>query len=147
MGPVSRPQRKHDNNESVITIDIPKEQNQDAKGELEEFKKMIADPKPAQKDTSMEDKEKHKQEKMALALMMAKFDAVSVRVLCLCGPAAVAPPSDLRSCASSSGTIQQDTFSDKDEQPRQILAMLDAIDSYRSVSTLTHEDIVSVRRC
>ena len=78
MGPVSRPQRKHDNNESVITIDIPKEQNQDAKGELEEFKKMIADPKPAQKDTSMEDKEKHKQEKMALALMMAKFDAVSL---------------------------------------------------------------------
>ena len=147
MGPVSRPQRKHDNNESVITIDIPKEQNQDAKGELEEFKKMIADPKPAQKDTSMEDKEKHKQEKMALALMMAKFDAVSVRVLCLCGPAAVAPPSDLRSCASSSGTIQQDTFSDKDEQPRQILAKLDAIDSDRSVSTLTHEDIVSVRRC
>ena len=53
MGPVSRPQRKHDNNESVITIDIPKEQNQDAKGELEEFKKMIADPKPAQKDTSV----------------------------------------------------------------------------------------------
>lgn len=147
MGPVSRPQRKHDNNESVITIDIPKEQNQDAKGELEEFKKMIADPKPAQKDTSMEDKEKHKQEKMALALMMAKFDAVSVRVLCLCGPAAVAPPSDLRSCASSSGTIQQDTFSDKDEQPRQILAKLDAIDSDGSVSTLTHEDIVSVRRC
>ena len=108
---------------------------------------MIADPKPAQKDTSMEDKEKHKQEKMALALMMAKFDAVSVRVLCLCGPAAVAPPSDLRSCASSSGTIQQDTFSDKDEQPRQILAKLDAIDSDGSVSTLTHEDIVSVRRC
>ena len=76
MGPVSRPQRKHDNNESVIMIDIPKEQNQDAKGELEEFKKMIADLKPAQKDMSMEDKEKHKQEKMALALMMAKFDAV-----------------------------------------------------------------------
>ena len=65
----------YDNKESIITIDILKEQNQDAKNELEEFKKTIADLKAAQKDASAEDKEKRKQEKMAL--MMAKFDAVS----------------------------------------------------------------------
>lgn len=64
----------YDNKESIITIDILKEQNQDAKAELEEFKKTIADLKAAQKDASAEDKEKRKQEKMAL--MMAKFDAV-----------------------------------------------------------------------
>lgn len=64
----------YDNKESIITIDIVKEQNQDAKNELEELKKTIADLKAAQKDASAEDKEKRKQEKMAL--MMAKFDAV-----------------------------------------------------------------------
>lgn len=64
----------YDNKESVITIDILKEQNQDAKAELEELKKAIAEMKSAQKDASAEDKEKRKQEKMAL--MMAKFDAV-----------------------------------------------------------------------
>ncbi|KAI0748225.1 kinesin heavy chain [Daedaleopsis nitida] len=103
----------YDNKESLITIDILKEQNQDAKGELEELKKTIADLKAAQKDASAEDKEKRKQEKMAL--MMAKFDA-------------------------------QGTFSEKDEQLRQILAKLDAIDSNEGVSTLSHEDIVSIRR-
>ena len=65
----------YDNKESIITIDILKEQNQDAKNELEELRKTIADLKAAQKDASAEDKEKRKQEKMAL--MMAKFDAVS----------------------------------------------------------------------
>ena len=65
----------YDNKESIITIDILKEQNQDAKNELEELKKTIAELKTAQKDASAEDKEKRKQEKMAL--MMAKFDAVS----------------------------------------------------------------------
>lgn len=64
----------YDNKESIITIDTLKEQNQDAKNELEELKKTIADLKVAQKDASAEDKEKRKQEKMAL--MMAKFDAV-----------------------------------------------------------------------
>ena len=64
----------YDNKESVITIDILKEQNADAKNELEELKKTINDLKIAQKDASAEDKEKRKQEKMAL--MMAKFDAV-----------------------------------------------------------------------
>ena len=67
----------YDNKESIITIDILKEQNQDAKNELEELKKTIAELKVAQKDASAEDKEKRKQEKMAL--MMAKFDAVSAR--------------------------------------------------------------------
>ncbi|KAI9065179.1 kinesin heavy chain [Trametes sanguinea] len=103
----------YDNKESIITIDILKEQNQDAKAELEELKKTIAELKAAQKDASAEDKEKRKQEKMAL--MMAKFDA-------------------------------QGTFSEKDDQLRQILAKLDAIDSDAAVSTLSHEDIVSLRR-
>ncbi len=42
--------------------------------------------------------------------------------------------------------FQQGTFSEKDEQLRQILAKLDAIDTDDAVSTLTHEDIVSLRR-
>lgn len=62
----------YDNKEGVITIDILKEQNADALSELEEVRKQIADLKTAQKDASAEDKEKRKQEKMAM--MMAKFD-------------------------------------------------------------------------
>lgn len=65
----------YDNKESTITIDILKEQNQDAARELEELRVSIADLKANQKDPSLEDKERKKQEKMAL--MMAKFDAVS----------------------------------------------------------------------
>ncbi|KAN0077273.1 P-loop containing nucleoside triphosphate hydrolase protein [Tylopilus felleus] len=63
----------YDNKESVITLDILREQNLDSKNELDELKKLIADLRSAQKDASAEDKEKRKQEKMAL--MMAKFDA------------------------------------------------------------------------
>ncbi|KAF8844948.1 kinesin [Paxillus ammoniavirescens] len=63
----------YDNKESIITVDILREQNQDAKNELDELKKIITDLRTAQKDASVEDKEKRKQEKMAL--MMAKFDA------------------------------------------------------------------------
>ncbi|KAJ3489070.1 hypothetical protein NLI96_g2382 [Meripilus lineatus] len=103
----------YDNKESMITIDILKEQNQDAKSEIDEFKKMIADLKAAQKDASAEDKEKRKQEKMAL--MMAKFDA-------------------------------QGTFSEKEEQLRQILSKLDTIESDDGVSSLSHDDIVALRR-
>ena len=69
----------YDNKESIITIDILKEQNQDAKNELEEFKKTIAELKSSQKDASADDKEKRKQEKMAM--MMAKFDAVRYKNL------------------------------------------------------------------
>ena len=65
----------YDNKESVITIDILKEQNADAKNELEELKKTIAELRSSQKDMSADDKEKRKQEKMAL--MMAQFDTVS----------------------------------------------------------------------
>ena len=65
----------YDNKEGLITVDILKEQNQDVKGELEELRKQLADFKSTQKDPSAEDKEKRKQEKMAL--MMAKFDSVS----------------------------------------------------------------------
>jgi kinesin family member 5 len=64
----------YDNKESIITIDILKEQNTDAKSELEELRKTIAELRSTQKDVSTEDKEKRKQEKMAL--MMAQFDAV-----------------------------------------------------------------------
>ncbi|TFK76420.1 kinesin heavy chain [Pluteus cervinus] len=63
----------YDNKEGAITIDILKEQSQDAKGELEELRKQLTDLKSAQKDTATEDKEKRKQEKMAI--MMAKFDS------------------------------------------------------------------------
>ncbi|KAI0062276.1 kinesin heavy chain [Artomyces pyxidatus] len=63
----------YDNKESVITVDILKEQNADAKNELEELRKTIAELKSSQKDASTEDKEKRKQEKMAI--MMAQFDA------------------------------------------------------------------------
>ena len=66
----------YDNKESIITIDILKEQNQDAKNELEEFKKTITELKSSQKDASADDKEKRKQEKMAM--MMAKFDSVMI---------------------------------------------------------------------
>ena len=66
----------YDNKEGGITIDILKEQAQDSKAELDELKKQIADLKTAQKDASAEDKEKRKQEKMAM--MMAKFDTVSL---------------------------------------------------------------------
>ncbi|EJD52984.1 kinesin heavy chain [Auricularia subglabra TFB-10046 SS5] len=62
----------YDNKESVITIDILKEQNADLTNELEELRKNIAEVKAAQKDASAEDKEKKKAEKMAL--MMAKLD-------------------------------------------------------------------------
>ena len=66
----------YDNKEGQITIDILKEQNQDASRELEELRQAIADLKANQKDPSQEDKEKRKQEKMAL--MMAKFDTVKL---------------------------------------------------------------------
>lgn len=62
----------YDNKEGVITIDILKEQHQDTKIELEEFKKQLSDAKNAQKDAGADDKEKKKQERMAL--MMAKLD-------------------------------------------------------------------------
>jgi len=67
----------YDNKEGLIHIDILKEQNQDVKAELEEVRKQLAELKSTQKDPSAEDKEKRKQEKMAL--MMAKFDSVRGR--------------------------------------------------------------------
>ena len=67
----------YDNKESAITIDILKEQNQDANNQLEELRKAIVDLKASQKDAQADDKERKKQEKMAL--MMAKFDSVRTR--------------------------------------------------------------------
>lgn len=66
----------YDSKESGITIDILKEQNDDGKNELEELRKIISELRTTQKDVSAEDKEKKKQEKMAL--MMAKFDTVII---------------------------------------------------------------------
>jgi hypothetical protein len=66
----------YDNKEGVITIDILKEQNVDAKNELEELRKSLAELKTTQKDSSAEEREKRKQEKMAM--MMAKFDTVGL---------------------------------------------------------------------
>lgn len=66
----------YDNKESVITIDILNERNQDTANELEDLRKQLSELRHAQKDASLEDKEKRKQEKMAM--MMAKFDSVSL---------------------------------------------------------------------
>lgn len=71
----------YDNKEGVITIDILKEQSQDAKNELEELKRTLAELKSTQKDSSVEEREKRKQEKMAM--MMAKFDTVRCLHCCL----------------------------------------------------------------
>ena len=48
----------YDNKESAITIDILKEQNQDANNQLEELRKSILDLKASQKDAQADDKEK-----------------------------------------------------------------------------------------
>jgi len=66
----------YNNKESIITIDILKEQNIDAKSELEELRKTIVELRSSHKGVSTEDKEKRKQEKMAL--MMAQFDTVGI---------------------------------------------------------------------
>lgn len=101
----------YDNKEGSITIDILKEQNQDAKSELEELRKQISELKVVQKDSlAAGDKEKKKQEKMAL--MMAKFDA-------------------------------QGAFSEKDDQLRHLLTKLDGIDA---TSSLTTEDLTTIRQ-
>jgi predicted glycosyltransferase len=53
-----------------------KEQNQDLGTELEEHRRQISELRSTQKEPGLEDREKRKQEKMAL--MMAKFDTVRV---------------------------------------------------------------------
>jgi kinesin family member 5 len=120
----------YDNKEGAITIDILKEQNADAKNELEELKKTIMELKSAQKDASTEDKEKRKQEKMAM--MMAKFDTVGISVCAgICEAVTIIPG------------LQQGAFSEKDEQLRQILTKLDSIDA---VGSLTQDDLTTIRR-
>lgn len=125
----------YDNKEGLITIDILKEQNQDGKSELEELKKTIAELRTTQKDSSAEEREKRKQEKMAM--MMAKFDTVCPRV---------SPSSSEIFVDPFPSNLQQGAFSEKDEALRQILAKLDNIDSSAAVSTLTVEDLTAVRR-
>lgn len=70
----------YENKEGLITIDIIKEQNQDLTQELEDLRKSIVELRTTSKDSSAEDKEKKKAEKMAM--MMAKFDAVSNSDMC-----------------------------------------------------------------
>jgi kinesin family protein 5 len=65
----------YDNKERTITIDILKEQNSDLNNELEEVRRQAQEARANQKDPAAEDREKKKQEKMAL--MMAKFETVS----------------------------------------------------------------------
>jgi FtsZ-binding cell division protein ZapB len=65
----------YDNKERTITIDILKEQNQDLGNELEEVRRQMQEARANQKDIAAEDREKKKQEKMAL--MMSKFEDVS----------------------------------------------------------------------
>jgi len=70
----------YDNKEGVIAMDILKEQNADLTNDIEELRKTLAELRAAQKEaTSAGDKEKKKAEKMAL--MMAKFDTVSVSLV------------------------------------------------------------------
>lgn len=70
----------YDNKEGVIAMDILKEQNADLTNDIEELRKTLAELRAAQKEAaSTDDKEKRKAEKMAL--MMAKFDTVSVSLL------------------------------------------------------------------
>jgi len=70
----------YDNKEGVIAMDILKEQNADLTNDIEELRKTLADLRATQKEvTSADDKEKRKAEKMAL--MMAKFDTVSISLL------------------------------------------------------------------
>ena len=70
----------YDNKEGVIAMDILKEQNADLTNDIEELRKTLAELRAAQKEAaSADDKEKKKAEKMAL--MMAKFDTVSVSLV------------------------------------------------------------------
>lgn len=66
----------YDNKERAITIDILKEQNQDLNNELDEVRRQVQDAKANQRDPAAEDREKKKQEKMAL--MMSKFETVNL---------------------------------------------------------------------
>jgi kinesin family member 5 len=67
----------YDNKEGVIAMDTLKEQNTDLTNDIEELRKTLGELRAAQKEAaSADDKEKKKAEKMAL--MMAKFDTVSV---------------------------------------------------------------------
>ncbi|VDB98031.1 unnamed protein product [Peniophora sp. CBMAI 1063] len=87
----------YDAKESQITIDILEEQGADQRSELEELRKTLEQLRANKPDAAQEDKERRKQEKMAL----------------------------------------------KDEQLRALLAKLDADDA---PSSLTSEDIASIRR-
>ncbi len=70
----------YDNKESIITIDMLKEQNQDLTNELEDVRHQVQELRSNQRDPATEDREKRKQEK--IAIMMAKFDAVGSPLRC-----------------------------------------------------------------
>jgi kinesin family protein 5 len=116
--------------EGNITIETLREQNNDTTIELEALKKQIAEVKATHKDASADDKEKRKQEKMAL--MMAKFDTVRIA-----------------SCrifwADCTLRPQQGAFSEKDEQLRQLLMKLDNMDN-EGAGALSSDDLTAIRR-
>lgn len=120
---------EYDIKESNITIDILKEQNQDLANELEDVRKFNEELKALQKDSSIEDKEKKKAEKMAI--MMAQFDTVSMQFL------------SIFFCHHHH--FQQGAFSEKEESLRLTLTKLDAIDSDGPTS-LTSDDLTLIRR-
>jgi kinesin family protein 5 len=131
----------YDNKESLITIDILKEQQTDSSAEIEELRKQVIEVKSSGKEGGeKEDKEKKKAEKMAL--MMAKFDTVSYTRLHPRGPR---PNHTKRS--SIVLDLQQGAFSEKEEQLRATIAKLDSIDSESELSgSLTSEDLTLLRR-
>lgn len=118
----------YEHKEGIITIDILKEQNQDGKNELEELRRTILDLRSVQRDPSAEDREKRKQEKMAL--MMSKFDTVSIINCWLDIPL----------------SETQSAFTEKDEELRQVLVKLEAVDSTTGLDGLNVDDITAVRR-
>lgn len=121
---------EYDIKESNITIDILKEQNQDLTNELEDVKKFNEELKALQKDSSVEDKEKKKAEKMAI--MMAQFDTVIIFF-------------SLDTSSLTKFFLQQGAFSEKEELLRSTLAKLDAVDS-DSPTSFASDDIALIRR-
>jgi kinesin family protein 5 len=117
----------YDNKERTITIDILKEQNSDLNNELEDVRRQALEARANQKDPAAEDREKKKQEKMAL--MMSKFESVSI---------ACHPSKWINSYWRQSEPL--------DDEVRTAMAKLENIDSSSDLSALTVEDIALLRR-
>jgi kinesin family protein 5 len=117
----------YDNKERTITIDILKEQNNDLNSELEEVRRQVQEARTSQKDPAAEDREKKKQEKMAL--MMAKFETVRTRFL-----------------TTSNSFINANQSEPLDDEIRSTMSKLENISSGSDLSSLTVEDVTLLRR-